>query len=161
MRHLLKILLFPLALHCQALLTVTGPNSITAGKAGTFTLTLSGSAGLNITSLQWQANWDTAGFVGVVAPGAATIASSNTIWCSATNMFCIAAGYSNTTPPLLSTAIYQDGVVATFPIHIPASVTGPIAVWLSNLQAVTTQGIFPVGGLNTNKTIKVKVAAAQ
>jgi hypothetical protein len=113
----MKTLLLIVALGAAALsgqtITITGPNAnVKAGSAVVLTVTLSGSAGVNVQALQYSIT----GFQGwtvAVADGAAATAASkfNTCAMVGTVLNCIAVG--------VNTNVWSDGVISTLTLTIP------------------------------------------
>ena len=128
----LLVILFPLAIAAQPVVTVTGPATIPAGKPATLTVSVSGTAGSNLAAIQLS-----------MAVSAGALGASVTVP-TAYSTSCNAAGtcvtYSCNAAQVCSLSTLADGAVFTIPITFPAMSVAPIPVATSGLLGASTAG---------------------
>lgn len=137
---LLTLFLVTGALAAQtATLILTGPATAAPGSSVTVSLGLAGSSGQNLAALQWTAIPPAGVTISSVASGAASTAATKTPYCNTGNTLCILVGLSTATPPVITNAVYADGVVATLQVAIPATAApGPMTIPLTGLLGAST-----------------------
>jgi len=127
MKRIVIFLALARILAAQVTLTLTGPPAIYAGQTAVLTISLSGSAGQNLASMQWTLPAS----LNFSAPsaGLASLLASKAVSCNQGACSCVASG--------VNSYAYADGTVAT--IVLTAGTTlGTVSVPLSGLLGAST-----------------------
>lgn len=127
------------AIAAQPSLTVTGPANVQPGQTVTLNVSLAGSAGQNISGLQWTATPASGGSLASTTLGAAGTATGKGLYCSTNNQTCVEPGLSSSN--VITNQPMADGVVATVSLAVAPTATGTIQVPLTGLFGVSTTGL--------------------
>jgi len=131
----LLLAILPAFLCAQTSLTLTGPaKTYPGGPPVTLTLTLAGSSGQNLAGLEWTLTAPTGATLSNVTQGAASASATKTPYCNPADTLCLLTGLSSTTPPVITNAVYTDGVVASIELTFPSGTPiGPASIPLTGL----------------------------
>lgn len=121
-----------------ATLTLTGPASALPGQAVTLTLTLAGTAGLNLSGFQFSLPPGSVLASPAVSPAGAAIGKG--AYCGPAG--CLDVGLSTATPPVVSNNPLSDGAALSVQLTIgTAAAPGVLALPLSGLLGASTAGV--------------------
>jgi hypothetical protein len=135
-----RIVLLSLLFMAQAFsqtLTVTGPASVAQGQTAAFTVSLTGSSGLNLAGLQWTLATATGQTWGTPTISTCDAALGKGAYCNPAGL-CLAVDQSNATPPVLSNNPFADGAVLTIPATFTSTPLGSLSFPLTALLGVST-----------------------
>jgi hypothetical protein len=127
-------------LHAQPVLTVTGPSSVSPGKATSLTFTLSGTSAANLAGIQWTITPQNGLTFGTPNASEQATAAGKGIYCSATTGICVFITPANAAPTVLTNSTLTDGVVATLPVTFTSAPSGTVSFPLTGLIAVSSAG---------------------
>jgi hypothetical protein len=144
------LLLFPLALLAQPVVTLTGPATVPAGKPATLTVSVSGTAGSSLAALQASIAASNGTLGAPTAIPSAYGAYCNTSVCLAVS--CTVAG-------ICTLASLSDGAVFSVPITFPTMTTSAVPVTLSGLLGASTVGASVTLSAGTAYSITVGPSA--
>lgn len=121
----------------QPVLTITGPATVTAGTSASVVVSLSGSAGLSVTGVQWSHSLPNGVNLGTPVVSSSALALGKGVYCGQST--CLVVGLSATNA--ISNTPFADGAVATIPLVFPPNASlGATSLQLSGTLAASTTG---------------------